>query len=422
MGERVLSNPVVVLGFGAAAISAMLALRENGCAVPITVVTDATSEPYSPVLTSYYAGGRIARHQCNAWADLDIAGMVDELRENTRIRAIDAEAHELETCDGERIGYSKLLVATGAHPIAPGFPYLEGYRPLVLRTMADAERLKTALVRESCHEVLVAGTSMVGLKVLEACLDQSVQVTMLGRSPRILRASAHADIAARFERMLEQRGITLRLGQTAEQTSYDEATRTCEVAFSTGERSSFDEIVLAQGVQPNLDFLGPNDAEHLQGLVVDPFMRTTMPDVFAAGDCARVTDLSTGEMRSAGLWQCAVQQGRCAGRAMAAELAGRVPTLPYTGFIPANVIHVRDMLFASAGSLREGADRRIEFRDEGAVFSAFAWAELAGEERLVGFNVVSEGAQTCDCEELDGRIGRYRAEIRKTFLDMGGSI
>ena len=331
-------------------------------------------------------------------------------------------ADELETCDGERIGYSKLLVATGAHPIAPGFPYLEGYRPLVLRTMEDAERLKTALVRESCHEVLVAGTSMVGLKVLEACLDQSVQVTMLGRSPRILRASAHADIAARFERMLEQRGITLRLGQTAEQTSYDEATRTCEVAFSTGERSSFDEIVLAQGVQPNLDFLGPNDAEHLQGLVVDPFMRTTMPDVFAAGDCARVTDLSTGEMRSAGLWQCAVQQGRCAGRAMAAELAGRVPTLPYTGFIPANVIHVRDMLFASAGSLREGADRRIEFRDEGAVFSAFAWAELAGEERLVGFNVVAEGAQTCDCEELNGRIGRYRAEIRKTFLDMGGSI
>ena len=416
MGKRVASNPVVVLGFGAAAMSAVLALRDSGYTGSIAIVTDAGPEPYSPVLTSYYAGGRISRRRCSAWADLDVSAAIDELHAHVRVRAIDAAAHEVETDDGQRFGYAKLLIATGAHPVAPGFPTMSGRDSLFLRTMEDADRLKQAIEREDCREVLVSGTSMVGLKVLEACLDQGVRATMLGRSPHILRAAAHASVAGRFECLLEQRGVTLRLEQTVEQADYDEARGAFEVAFSSGERSRFSEIVLAQGVEPNLGFL-PEAAERREGVAVDPFMRTSMPDVFAAGDCVRTVDLSTGERRIAGLWQCAVQQGRCAGRAMAAELAGRAPALAYPGFVPCNVIHVRDLLFASAGSVVEGVGRRVELRDEGACSYAFAWAEHAGEERLVGFNVLAAGAQACASEELNGRIGRYRAEIKRTYLD-----
>ncbi|MBQ1450747.1 MAG: FAD-dependent oxidoreductase, partial [Eggerthellaceae bacterium] len=98
-----------------------------------------------------------------------------------------------------RVGFSKLLIATGAHPVVPGFPNLETYRPHVLRTMEDADRLREALACKPHARVLVSGTSMVGLKVVEACLDRKVDVTMLGRSPHILRSSAHPVVAERLE-------------------------------------------------------------------------------------------------------------------------------------------------------------------------------------------------------------------------------
>jgi len=197
------AKPVVVLGFGAAGMSAVAALREAGYKGGITVVTDTDSMPYSPVLTSYYAAGRIDRDQCFIWGDANPASMADEVRVRSKVVAMNAEAHEVTLDDGCRVGYSKLVVATGAHPVVRGFPRTDGYSPFVLRTMEDAERLRQALSSPCCKKVLVSGTSMVGLKALEACLDRGIQVTLLGRSPHIMRSSAHPLAAARFEELIK---------------------------------------------------------------------------------------------------------------------------------------------------------------------------------------------------------------------------
>ena len=405
-----------MLGFGVAAGSAVCAMREDGYEGPITVVTDAGPEPYSPVLTSYYVGGRIGYDECFPWTDLAIGDMVDDLRAYSRIETLDVDAHEVVLSGGGRIGYSKLLVATGAHPIVHGFSTLRTCLPHVLRTMQDAGRLRCALEAKPCERVLVSGTSMVGLKVLEACLDRKIHATMLGRSAHILRVSAHPLIAERFENMLEERGVTLRLSQTVACVEEHEGKRGCTVHFSNGDADRFDEVVLAQGVKPNIAFVDPGTIEVGDGLVVDQFMRTSAPDVFAAGDVAQAIDLSSGRKRIIGLWSNAVQQGRCAGRAIAAELAGQVSTRPYPGSIPSNSIHVRDILFASAGSLAEGDGRRICIRETQSETGLFVYEEREGSERLVGFNVLAIAATERRHATLADEIGMHRRAILNSYL------
>lgn len=414
MNQRFESDPVVVLGFGAAAVGAICALRASGYDGAVTVVTDADPDPYSPVLTSYYAGGRIDRGQCFPWADLDVPAMVDDLVAHAEITALDVVAHEVALADGCRIPYSKLLVATGAHPVAPGFPELASPAPHMLRTMHDAERLRLALANGKGKRVLVAGTSMVGLKAVEACLDKQANVTMLGRSGHILRASAHPLIAGLFEQLLAERGVALRLSQSA--VRVEEGDGGCTVHFNNGDAERFDEVILAQGVKPNLGFVDAKAACMDEGLVVDSFMRTSAPDVFAAGDVAQALDLSSGKKRIIGLWQNAVQQGRCAGRAIAAELAGHAPSHPHPGAIPSNTIHVRDIVFASAGSVAERDGVRIEERHDQSATVLFAFEEREGAEQLAGFNLLAVDSSAHGRNALLDEIGMYRRKVLNSYL------
>ena len=405
-----------MLGFGAAAVSAICSLRECGYDGPLTVVTNAGPEPYSPVLTSYYAGGRIGKEQCFPWKDVDFSDLIDDLLFQQTPVSVDFAAHEVELVDGRRVGYSKLLVATGAHPVAPGFPELGAYRPHALRTMEDADRLYEALVRKPHARVLVLGTSMVGLKVVEACLDRKADVTMLGRSPYILRVSAHPVVAERFEQLLEERGVTFRLSQAVERVEDESDASSYVVRFSNGDEEEFDEVVLAQGVKPNLEFMDSGSVEMGDGLVVDSFMRTSVPDVFAAGDVAQALDLSSGKKRIIGLWQNAVQQGRCAGATIAAELAGRAPMRRYPGSIPSNTIHVQDVLFASAGSVAESEGRIIETITSPQSTSVFAYERKGSKDQLVGFNVLAVVSPDFKNESLVDDIGTYRRAILNSYL------
>ena len=418
------SNPVVILGFGVAAVNALFALRDSGYTGRVVVVTNAGPMPYSPVLTSYYAAGRVARSDCFPWLPSELDALNVELITNAQVTRLDADAHCVHLADGESLTFSKCLIATGAHPVAPGFPHMPAFSPLFLRTMEDADRLKSALDDESCRDVLIAGTSMVALKTLEACLHRGKRVTLLGRSAQILRGSAHPLIAREFEKMLEQRGVILRLGDAVD-TADDSCTSGIDITFAKdGVRQHFDQVVLAQGVKPSLEFVDARQIAMDKGVVVDAFMRSSNADVYAAGDVAQALELSSGESKVIALWANAVAQGTVAGRAIAtargeddgcAMAAARGeddgcatysahpalqmqptcvvrPVRPYQGSIPCNTIHVADILFASAGMVAEGANVRIESERRDDVLVLRAFQKRVQEEQCV------HGEQ---CEQLE---------------------
>ena len=389
---------VVIIGYGTAAVNALIALRSSGYEGCVRIFTDDSLEqPYSPILTSYYAGGMIEYEDAFPFADLDLASLGAEVVCETPVTGIDPARHVVIT-PLEEVPYDKCLIASGSHPSIAGFPLPKGRSPLCLRTMLDAELLRDSLMRPTCKRVLVSGTSMVALKATEACLAHDVEVTLLGRSEHILTRIALPEVAAEFESALADKGVKLRLSQTITNTAV--ADGCFEVAFSNGDVELFDEVLVAHGMTPGLEFVSEGTLACDVGLIVDEFMRTSDPDVYAAGDVAQAIELISGEKRIVGIWKNAAVQGACAGSAIAAELAGGQPdaAVAYRGSISSNTIAVNGTLFISAGTMEVTPQRQVEVQEDGEMTVVRIFEEQAdGEERLVGFNIV------CDADEPGGK-------------------
>ncbi len=227
---------------------------------------------------------------------------------------------------------------------------------------------------------------MVALKAVDACLAQGVEVTLLGRSEHIMRRTACDEIAEALEDALREKGVDVRLSQIIEEAQLAENGQV-RITFSNGDVADYSHVLVAHGIAPNLDFvpdgvftrvecaqeqgqsagaltagvaLPENSAAQgliadiaTQGIPVNEFMRTSDPYVYAAGDVARVPNIATGTRTPAGLWKEACLQGACAGRAMAAALAGAQPLAAdaYYGFVPSNTITVGECVVISGGTM-----------------------------------------------------------------------
>ena len=392
---------VAIIGYGTAGVNAIIALRNAGYEGAIRVFSTTDMLPYSPILTSYYAGGRKTFEECLPWSAEEMEQLGAQVLCNCPVLELDCAEHLVRTAQGD-FPYTKCLIATGATPQTFGFPGVEGepdYKPFVLRTMEDAERLRTALENPANKRFLVSGASMVALKMLEAFLDRGKQAALVGMLPHVLDNNALPEAAERFERGLREKGVELHLGQTISHVQRiapeDGAADVgpLEVTFSTGETGVFDCIAVAHGMRSNMEFVKEGQLEIDRALVVDEFMRTSDPDVYAAGDVAQGLELISGAKQIVGIWKNAAVQGACAGWAMAAEMAGRAPSSDHAfkGAIATNTIAVNGTLFISAGVMNVTENRRVDVRetDEMTVVRIFQ-SEDDGTERLVGFNLASD--------------------------------
>lgn len=382
-----MDTQVAIVGYGAASLNAVIGMRTSGYEGQITVFSNADARPYSPINTSYFAGGMKTREQCFPWTDeqLEALNVGCVL---APVTSLDPTAHTL-IAGGESYSYEKCLVASGASPQLAGFPIVDGFEPFVLRSMADAEALAEQL-QKSDSRVLISGSSMVALKVTEACLDRGARPTLLARSGHVMRRSALPQMAERFENALAEQGVELRLGQTIASLEPIAADRrAARVTFSDGEAREYDAVVVAHGVTPNLSFVEEGTLDRDKGLIVDGSMRTSDADVYAAGDVAQATNLISGKNEIAGVWKQACTQGLCAGIAMAAELAGETvpPHARYAGFIPNNTVFVHGATFISGGSIELDGNRELEVTERDGDIVACVYEQNGDvSRRLVGFN------------------------------------
>ena len=388
---------VVIIGYGTAAVNAITALREDGYDGRIVVLTDTADQPYSPVLTSYVAGGTIPEADCFPWSDDDLAELGADIVWECRVLSLEPDQHVVRTDAGD-FPYAKCLIASGSSPATAELPGAPEYRPLSLRTLDDARVLRDVLSATPKPNVLVSGTSMVALKAVEACLDQGAPVTLLGRSAHILKGHALPQMAQLFEDGLAAQGVTLRLGDAVASASTSTSTSAAQtdggklaVTFAPGAADTFDAVIVAHGSKPNLGFLEPGALAADAGLLIDAACRTSDPDIYAAGDVAQGADLATGTKRIIGLWKSACRQGEAAGHAIAAELAGRpVPAgTCLEGFLPSNIICVRNLVMLSGGRVAAGEDAAIDLFERGACTVAAFYEGTGNERRLVGYNVFS---------------------------------
>ena len=384
------TNTALLLGYGTASLNAAVALRSDGFAGKIVAVSSGTGAPYSPILSSYRAGGVKSAQECHPFSAEQLQGLGLELIEGDPVCTLDTAARCAVTASGKRLPYSACLIATGASPARGGFPACEGFEPKVLRTPEQAAALAESLQRAaaSARSVLVSGSSMVALKAVEACLDRGVTPVLLARGEHILKKSALPQVAALFEEALAAQGVQLALGRRAV-SARALPQGGVAVSFDDGSTREFADVLLAHGMRPNLSFIQPGSLACEQGLLVDEHLRCSVEGVYAAGDVAQVVNLCTGQRQIAGTWTEACAQGSAAGHAMAAYLCGREPSpaAAYPGFIPGNTVYVHGTTLISGGSVAPGSGTRCERVDFDNGCALCVYSGSGAQARLQGFNV-----------------------------------
>ena len=319
-------DPFVVVGAGLAGAKAAETLREEGFDGPVVLVGAEPERPYErPPLSKQYLLGRADRdsafvHDAGWYAEHDV-----ELRTGVRATRLDPAAHRLTLDTGEELGYARLLLATGASPRrlpVPGAD-LDGVR--YLRTLADADRLRTDLAGGG-RRVVVVGAGWIGLEVAAAARSHGNTVTVVEPQPTPLHAVLGAEMGRVFARLHRDHGVEL-LTDTVVREIRGSGGRATTVVTDGHAGLPADLVVVGVGVVPDSRLAAAAGLEVDNGVVVDEALRSSAPDVHAAGDVAAAFHPLYGRHVRVEHWANALHQGPAAARSMLGQevVFDRVP-------------------------------------------------------------------------------------------------
>ncbi|MEV4058452.1 FAD-dependent oxidoreductase [Amycolatopsis sp. NPDC049688] len=302
----------VVAGAGLTGAKAVETLRAEGFADRIVLVGAEPDLPYErPPLSKGYLLGADERpsvfvHDEKWYADQGI-----EVLTGRRVTALDRAAHEVELAGGERIGYTKLLLATGASPRRLRVPGndLDGVH--YLRRLAHADRLRDALA--SGGRVVVAGAGWIGLETAAAARHYGCSVTIVEPAASPLHATLGPEVGGFFADLHRRHGVDLRLGTGV--TGFAGETAVTAVRTDDGDIPA-DVVVVGIGARPETQLAADAGLAVDDGIVVDAGLRTEDPDVFAAGDVASVWQERYGRRVRVEHWAAATNGGPAAALAM----------------------------------------------------------------------------------------------------------
>ncbi|MCI8652956.1 MAG: FAD-dependent oxidoreductase [Angelakisella sp.] len=410
-----------IVGFGCAGYHGLRAIREAGSSARVDVYSDTGLPPYNPMLTTYYTAGRLPYEGLFPFGSLsEIAREYDaHLFTETRAARVDSKNRAVVTGSGERQEYDKILVAAGASAFVPGsFANLKG--AFCMRTVEDAVRLHDAIQEREYQNAVIVGASMVGIKVAELLHKRGCQVTLADMAPHIFALAAYPEVSEMIEARLREMGIAMAFGQAIagaeEHLDSNGKVRGYTVRLADGSTLETELLVLNIGTRAATGFLDPGEITIDRGILVDERMETSVPGIYAAGDCSQGRNLQSGERQIIGLWANAGTQGRVAGRNMAG-----VPD-ETDGNILHNITHFLDMDFIGLGDNRLGGEvHTYQSPDKGFYLQA-----VVKDKKAVGFNILDNygvsgilkahlirllRGQPCSfTPEQRGQLLRYRLE------------
>ena len=319
-------DPFVIVGAGLAGAKAAETLREEGFDGPVVLVGAEPERPYErPPLSKQYLLGRADRdsafvHDAGWYAEHDV-----ELRTGVRATRLDPAAHRVALDTGEELGYARLLLATGASarrlPV-PGAD-LDGVR--YLRTLADADRLRGDLAGGG-RRVVVVGAGWIGLEVAAAARSSGNAVTVVEPQPTPLHAVLGAEMGRVFARLHREHGVQL-LTDTVVREIRGSGGRVGTVVTDGHAGLPADLVVVGIGAVPHSRVAAAAGLEVDNGVVVDEALRSSAPDVHAAGDVAAAFHPLYGRHVRVEHWANALHQGPAAARSMLGQevVFDRVP-------------------------------------------------------------------------------------------------
>lgn len=275
---------VVIVGAGHAGAQAASLLRQQGFTGSIAMIGDETELPYErpPLSKDYLSGEKSFDHlllrPASFWIDKHI-----DLRLGLRVESLDASAHTLKTSDGNELGYGSLIWATGGAPrrLSCAGHDLQGVHSV--RTRADVDRMIEQL--DSTRDVVVVGGGYIGLEAAAVLCKLGKSVTVLEAQDRVLARVAGEDLSRFYEAEHRAHGVDVRLGVMLEQLVGADG-RVTGVQLQDGSVLPADMVIVGIGIIPAVAPLLAAGAQDRNGVLVDEYCRSELPDVFAIGDCA----------------------------------------------------------------------------------------------------------------------------------------
>ena len=349
---------LVVVGGGIAGVSAAQAAREASPNVEITLLSEESNLPYYRLNLSRYLAGEIGE------GDLPIhpEGWFDEQRirlvRGATVARIATDRRVVELDGGQTEPFEKLVLACGAHPFVPPFPGAELPGVTTFRTLADAHLLLEA--GKSHAECVCAGGGILGLETAGALARQGAKVTVLEAHDWLLPRQLDRQASEVLQSHVVGLGIEVRLGAKIARIAGDSRVR--RVDLEDGQSLQTDNVVIATGIRSNSHLARSAGLLTSRGVIVDAYLTTSHPDIFAGGDVAEHRGVVYG------LWGPAQHQGMLAGM----NAAG-VPSA-FRGLPRANTLKVLGLDLFSIGTFTpldgsyELVRERVDDCDYGFVF------------------------------------------------------
>ena len=303
----------LLVGSGIAALSAAESIRESDPRARITIVSTEPHPFYSRPGLAYYLTGEVSERKLAIRSRAELLDLRFE-RVQASATGIDVAEHRLLLDNGVQLPYDRLLLAPGAASVLPSFEGAALQGVLRLDGLDDARAIR-ALAREGKRAVVIGG-GITALELVEGLAAAGARTHYLMRSDRYWPRVFDSMEARLIESKLEADGVRLH-HRTEIARAWGRRGRLQGVETTAGERIECNVLAVAVGVQPRTMLARAAGLQVERGIVTDELLRTTAPDVFAAGDAAQVHDPVTGSALLDTLWSTAAAQGRAAGRVMA---------------------------------------------------------------------------------------------------------
>ena len=310
---------VVIVGAGHGGAQCAIALRQNGFEGTITVIGREPEYPYErpPLSKEYFARektfDRLYIRPPTFWAEKNI-----EFKLGTEVTKVDPKAHELTLSNGESYGYGKLVWATGGDPRRLSCQGADLTGIHAVRTREDCDTLM-AEVDAGTKNIVVIGGGYIGLEAAAVLSKMGLKVTLLEALPRVLARVAGEDLSTFYQKEHVDHGVDLRT-EVMVDSLVGENGKVTGVQLAGGEVIPAEGVIVGIGIVPAVGPLIAAGAAGANGVDVDEYCRTSLPDVYAIGDCAAFAcDYAGGNVMRVESVQNANDMGTCVAKAICGD-------------------------------------------------------------------------------------------------------
>lgn len=323
----------VILGNGPAGVVAAETLRQLAPRDEIVLVGAEREPPYSRMAIPYLLMGHIGEQGTYLRKDADHYTRLNiQLLQDKAVR-LDDRARTVALDGGRSLSYDRLLIATGSHPIRPPVPGIDAPGVHACWTLDDARAI--AQKAGKGKRVLQVGAGFIGCIIMEALAERGVQLTVVEMGDRMVPRMMTPRAGTMIRRWVEGKGVRVITGAKVDRI---DAGAPLKAQLSTGDTIETDLIIASAGVRPNTEFLQGSRVKVGQGVLVDNSMRTSVPEIFGAGDVVEAAEFGTGRGFVNAIQPNAVDQARVAalnmlGRSMQSQGAMAINVLDTLGLI-----------------------------------------------------------------------------------------